>query len=685
LAVLHSDVPVGRRKAKQSTKLSGKTTANANTTNSVEESAEKQVDKTEPEGKQSAHLEKTAAKVNATNSGEESSKNHADTTAALEEDNPVVFETPPAAQEEGEMETTTPGEPMHSEETRKEGNPDSNESEAKECDSHLQAAAVDVSLATTLKAGATSTDQLTSEPPKQNTHAADEQVAMHNNALPISQSPAAVFQSGDAREEIHSREPQPSQEMHHLPADRRAVDAGQDMGLVNLDPRVSTSQIAANTQALVLNNRPYATNPGRASDYDGGSQLMQYRRNLDDFGHDVMDARIENDQIRALNRRMSGIDLAAASMRRGVDEFHVPVHYEVSQTYHSEIISSNRRRYRPRHHFDDADEYADRHYHSSRRRSRGVSGDERRLKGYKRHGQHSSSKKSKRREKRRSRYDEDSTDDSDLEVLRSSSRGRSQKRSKKDQYRSTRNDDSSEDLESSELDESPEISRKKLKKKEKSRSSSKRSRNDDGSDGEETKQSRRERPEKIERSRSRQRERYSDDSETESQDSRSSLYRKSSKHDKRKVQRPQDANSGSPKKSPGSREIKNSRIEESPRRAKTASQTSVLESVSPARKERRRFESPRRAKSSQSSVLEGVGSDSDTQNVSTKSPNKPLVDDNASSESRFGSKGSSDKKVDDTIARKPTKPVGQSYWLAQDGSESDWDFEGPMILPPTPI
>ena len=148
------------------------------------------------------------------------------------------------------------------------------------------------------------------------------------------------------------------------------------------------------------------------------------------------------------------------------------------------------------------------------------------------------------------------------------------------------------------------------------------------------------------------------------------------------------------KKSPSSR--KHNHRQQSPRRAK-ASQTSVLESVSPARKQHNRLGSPRRAKLSQSSVLENFEGDAMFQNKSSPKSTDDIVDDNSKPKdnqnatvgSHLDHNNSHDVRKEpsstqDSENQKEATRGDQSYWLTGD-SDSDWDFDGPMILPPPPM
>ena len=175
-------------------------------------------------------------------------------------------------------------------------------------------------------------------------------------------------------------------------------------------------------------------------------------------------------------------------------------------------------------------------------------------------------------------------------------------------------------------------------------------------------------------------------SETESDEPRHSSHRRSSQVEKRKAEHHEVESIAKPKKSPSSRKKLNR--QQSPRRAK-ASQTSVLESVSPARKYHNRLESPRRAKLSQPSVLEDVEGDPVIRN---KSPlkstdgidtNNDKPNQNTPASSNIDQNNSHDVKEPPKTETDATKG-DQSYWLAGD-SESDWDFDGPMILPPPPM
>jgi hypothetical protein len=148
-------------------------------------------------------------------------------------------------------------------------------------------------------------------------------------------------------------------------------------------------------------------------------------------------------------------------------------------------------------------------------------------------------------------------------------------------------------------------------------------------------------------------------------------------------------NSGLKKKSPKSSGHQG-RVS-SPRRAKP-SHSSVLE-----QQDHSNFESPRRAKG-QMSILEGIGNDSenpskllssnkrDSSPAKASPPGKPATPDVGGAKTDIHNKSTVDSKLV-KMGNPPvaTKPPEQSCWLAGGSSESDWDFEGPMILPPPPI
>lgn len=465
-----------------------------------------------------------------------------------------------------------------------------------------------------------------------------------DSSLSISQSSAGLLAAAAPSDNI-------SRQVEEMP------EVIQDAELVNLAPRVQLGNSPDNAQALIANAHLHNTIPGQMSSDQLQYQLMlaerQYQakhaacvRYDSDFG-------INNERLRALNERMAGIDGRAAAIR--TNTLYSPVHYEsVSRMYHSEIISSKRRRYRPEH-----NEYSDHHHYSHR-----SSKHEQRLSGSKR----GSSRKTKKRNESRRRYHDDSSESSDLEFGGSSLRS-----SKKHKYSARREDFSSSE---SELEQSRRVSRKR-RDKEMSRCE----RGRDCSDVSDTKQSRRSKSErsKMEKSRMKRREESSGDSEDGLEDVRRSSHELSRKPEKTKLEQPRGGNIQ--KKSP--RKLRDRSHVESPRRARARQTNSVLESVSPSRKQRNRVDSPRRAKFSQASVLEGVGSDSDTQNHESqaKSPN---VTDPSKNDTKHNDAKLSNAPAQKDVGASNDKGENASFWLLGD-SESDLDFDGPMILPPKPI
>jgi hypothetical protein len=137
-----------------------------------------------------------------------------------------------------------------------------------------------------------------------------------------------------------------------------------------------------------------------------------------------------------------------------------------------------------------------------------------------------------------------------------------------------------------------------------------------------------------------------------------------------------------------------------------------------SRKQLSRAESPRRAKSGQLSVLEDIGTQheslprdvesdkpigqvSSIQQVSPRA--KALIARKRAKATSMISEAVEDKgnsvndlsndiikldnqKMDTGNDIQAMKPATQSCWLTgEDTSDSDWDFEGPMILPPPPL
>lgn len=442
--------------------------------------------------------------------------------------------------------------------------------------------------------------------------------------------------------------------------------ASGSAALVHVAPHVHLVQATANSQAPSFLKRGQMCN-----DQLRFEQMMvdsQYQNAIGEYGNTVAEFNASNERLRQLQHEMLEVDAGLAPLRRG-DGFGSPFHNEsVSRTYHSEIISFKRRRYRPSHHLD-VDDYTDRRHYSSRHRC-GLR-DERRLSRSQRRG-----RKSRRRERRHS--DEDSIDESD-EEFQSSRNDR--KRPKSKVHRSIRNDDFCNDSES---EQSPMTSRKMLRQRDQHRSREERDFNDKSDAG--VNDSRRERLTVKDKPRKKRNDDSNSD-EAGSVDSHHGSAARSSKLKKKEKNHSHDDSSNRGRmESPGIRSKYNRH--ESPRRG--ARQTnSILESVSPVRTNVSSLESPRRAKSSQSSVLKdessqssvlkNVGNNVDSQKEESHASNANAHSNN-SIDSRLSNNMSETKDSEDT---KKETSGGQSYWLSADYSDSDW--EGPMILPPPPI
>lgn len=562
---------------------------------------------------------------------------------------------------------------------------------------------------------------------KQNETLQDEPVAVDNSTISISQSqplgsspptimqesknpPENVCHSDKKHESAHGNLAPPTQyghstSNHGIPppieqdvaleiaenSTRKVVteECDDEVPIVDVAPRMQNDRGTVDDQAALIADRPRAIDPCQLSTDQMRFQLMlerRYQEKAAELGQFDMDFSINSDRMLALRDRIYGIDRRAAALQ-GFDGVYSPHQYEsVERTYHSEIIASKRRRFRPHSYLDALDEFDANHRYSSRRRRHGVSGDGRRALGSSRRTHHHSDRKPKRRYKDSSSYGEDLTDDSDLEFLRSSSRRGSQKKSRKRQHRSRRNDDiNSSD---SSIEPSPRISRKRMRKSD--ANGSRESRDLSGGSESEVELHRRgsqQRIKKREKARSPQHRKNSDAADTEYVESHHhrDLRERVNTPDKRKSDPPRYENNGEPMKTTRSRKP---RSPVTPRRA-TAKQTSVLESVSPTSKQKSRLESPRRAKPSQSSVLEGIGSDSDSQQGGNSIKSQRSTDEPQNASTRKPGKEDTqylnstlESKTNLSNVGKKASEGAESYWLTGDGSESDWDFDGPMILPP---
>eukprot|EP00956_Cyclotella_meneghiniana_P006480 scaffold8496_cov66-Cyclotella_meneghiniana.AAC.22 len=467
-----------------------------------------------------------------------------------------------------------------------------------------------------------------------------------------------------------------------------AEDHDDEAPIVDIAPRMQSDRRTVGDQATLVNDRPHALDPSQLStDQIQFRQMLerQYLEKRAEIGQYDLDFRINSDRLLALRDRIYGIDTSAAALH-GFNEMYSPHQYEsVERTYHSEIIASKRRRFRPPHYLDALDEFDVIERHPSRRRRHGFSGEARREQGSSRRTHHHSDRKPKRRYDDSSSYDEYLSDDSDLEFLRSSSRRGSQKKPRKEKHRSRRNDD----INSSDSSEpSLHISHKRKSNKNGPKAS-RESSDDSKSEVKPSQHGSHRRIKKREKSPSQQKKKNSYASDTEYVESRHrrDLRERVNTPDKRKRNQHRDENIGEQVKSTRSRKP---RSPVTPRRA-TAKQTSVLESVSPASKQKSRVESPRRTKVSHSSVLEGVGSDFESQHSGNSIESQRM--NSSPPDVKYSDKKDSKDADNSLVVSKtnlPSKekkdPKGEeSIWLTGDGSDSDWDFDGPMILPPPPM
>jgi transcription elongation GreA/GreB family factor len=424
----------------------------------------------------------------------------------------------------------------------------------------------------------------------------------------------------------------------------------------------------------------------------------------------------------AIEERVRGIDSLTAFHR--VDEFIPPERFEsvVSRTYHSEILSSRkRRRFHSPHYFDaSVDEYASSH-HFSRRRSHSFVKEERQP----RHrALHTSPKRTKKMKIDRSEYGEDSSDSSDGEFDRS--RRSSLKRpKKKEETRRRRSEDFSESS-FVEFEQSHRGSREKSKEKENIRSrqrydSRDRSRVDfersrHGSNSRQKKSSvSRKQPNRVESPRAEKPGQSRDRSRVEFDHSR---HKNNSGDNKSPVSRQQHVRSESPRRAT-SGQLSESRDRSWVEPEHSRPNKNIRRKKSPvSRKQLSRAESPRRAKPGQLSVLEDIGTQHESlpryvENDKPTGQISSIQQDSPRAKALIGKKRAKatsvigeavevklnsvndlsndiikldNQKVDMGNDIQAMKPATQSCWLTgEDTSDSDWDFEGPMILPPPPL
>ncbi|KAL7487668.1 hypothetical protein ACHAW6_013400 [Cyclotella cf. meneghiniana] len=504
----------------------------------------------------------------------------------------------------------------------------------------------------------------------------------------------------------------------------------------NAAPRTQSRKNNTNSQPMVTTDSFRDISIARTDHEEKQLRIMlaerQYQEKLAELGRLELETKMMAERMLAIEERVRGIDSLTAFHR--VDEFNPPERFEsvVSRTYHSEILSSQKRRRFHSPHYCDAsvDEYASSH-HFSRRRSHSVVREERqsvRNSSPRHRALHTSPKRREKMKIDLSKYREHSSDSSDGEFERSR-RSSIKRRQRKEKTRRRRSEDFSESS-LVEFEQSHRSAREKSKEKENIRSrqrhvSGDRSRKDfehlrHGSNSEQKKSSvSRKKIHRVERPRTEKLVQL-----TESRD-RSRVVLEHARHEsssgdnKAPVSRKQRGRSESPRLSTSGQlsESRDRSPVESERPRPNKNIRRKKSSVS--RKQLSRAESPRRAKSGQLSVLEDIGtqlealprdveSDKPTGQVSFIRQDSPRAKALISKKSAKATSAISEAVEDieisindlsNDIIVKPDntnvdtgnqiqaiKPATQSCWLAgEDTSDSDWDFEGPMILPPPPL
>jgi len=452
----------------------------------------------------------------------------------------------------------------------------------------------------------------------------------------------------------------------------------------------------------------------------------QYQEKLAEFGRLELETKLMAERMLTIEERVRGIDSLTAFHR--VDEFIPPERFEsvVSRTYHSEILSSRkRRRFHSPHYFDaSVDEYASSH-HFSRRRSHSLVREERQQRHM---ALHTSPKRTKKMKNDRSEYREDSSDSSDGEFERS--RRSSRKRlEKKEKTRRRRSEDFSESS-FVEFEQSHRGSREKSKEKENIRSrqrydSRDRSRVDfehsrhDSNSGQKKSSVSRKQLNRVESPRTEKPGRLRESRDRSRVEFEHSRHESNSGDNKSPVSHKQRDRSESPRRAT-SGQLSESRDHSRVKSEHSRHNKNIRRNKSPvSRKHLSRVESPRRAKSGYLSVLEDIGtqheslprdvkSDKSTGWVSSvqqdslrakalmakKRANATAMIGGTVEDIGISIKDSSNEisikpdtqKVDTGKVIQAPKPATQSCWLTgEDTSDSDWDFEGPMILPPSPL